>query len=706
MPYQGTVVGSPTFGAGKFSNGVSGLSDTVYLTLPAALFETYCTGLQTWTVECWLKTTSASGTKVALAFGASGQGPWLGVVSGVFKFNTGPGSGGFASANVGSASINDGNWHHCAVVMTAGTSVQVFVDGVAAGSATGTAPTLASTVPYLGRYSSTTFAWPGEIDEVAVWGYAKYPGSTGFTPPASAYAGTEAGLVAVYHLEANGLDSARGTAFAVGTPTYNAGKFSNALAGSDSDYVRLDPRPFNLNLTATGDWTLECWLKTSNATGTKVALAFGPYGAGPWIGAAAGVFKFHTGSGSGGFAAATVGTANIADGNWHHCAVVMTGGASVQVFVDGVAAGSATGTFAAVTLSNPYLGRYFQSGFSWIGDIDELAFFNHAKYPGSTSFTPPSAAYGPTEDNVSVLHHLDSNANHGLLYDRIDARGLTSSASLMALVPNSLSAVPYNAANPTHVVIFIHAAGGDRQQPLDFRAINVVTDLLNAGYLVFCTDSTARNWGNQTGIDDNEDLYNYAAANYNLDQTFLLSASMGGLVGLTGIAQDIWPNLAAWAGVYPVTNLADMYADATFTGQINTAYGITGSSPNTYAEKTSGYDPNLRSGADFAGVPMRMYASASDTTVDKTNNADAFRTLVLAHVPEVTVVVCSGDHGDLSHWQSSDLLTFYSDALADSTAPTLSSPTGTATGETTATLGITTDEANGTLYAVVTTSSL
>lgn len=41
---------------------------------------------------------------------------------------------------------------------------------------------------------------------------------------------------------------------------------------------------------------------------------------------------------------------------------------------------------------------------------------------------------------------------------------------------------------------------------------------------------------------------------------------------------------------------------------------------------------------------------------------------------------------------------------ADVTAPTLSSPVGTATGTTTATVGATTDEGNGTMYAVVTVS--
>ncbi len=42
---------------------------------------------------------------------------------------------------------------------------------------------------------------------------------------------------------------------------------------------------------------------------------------------------------------------------------------------------------------------------------------------------------------------------------------------------------------------------------------------------------------------------------------------------------------------------------------------------------------------------------------------------------------------------------------ADTTAPILSSPTGTATGTTTATIGATTDEGNGTLYGYVSTSA-
>jgi hypothetical protein len=44
-------------------------------------------------------------------------------------------------------------------------------------------------------------------------------------------------------------------------------------------------------------------------------------------------------------------------------------------------------------------------------------------------------------------------------------------------------------------------------------------------------------------------------------------------------------------------------------------------------------------------------------------------------------------------------------APSDTTAPILTLPTGVKTGQTTATLGVTTNEGNGTLYVVSTTSS-
>ena len=54
---------------------------------------------------------------------------------------------------------------------------------------------------------------------------------------------------------------------------------------------------------------------------------------------------------------------------------------------------------------------------------------------------------------------------------------------------------------------------------------------------------------------------------------------------------------------------------------------------------------------------------------------------------------------------SSAVLVVFKAASGDTTPPTLSAPVGSATSSTAATVGATTDEANGTLYAVITTSS-
>lgn len=63
-------------------------------------------------------------------------------------------------------------------------------------------------------------------------------------------------------------------------------------------------------------------------------------------------------------------------------------------------------------------------------------------------------------------------------------------------------------------------------------------------------------------------------------------------------------------------------------------------------------------------------------------------------------------YADADAFVSNKSITSYTNySVGDTTAPTLTSPTGSPTSTTTATVGVTTDEANGTLYSVVTTSA-
>ena len=87
--------------------------------------------------------------------------------------------------------------------VTGGTTVTLWVDGFLA--ATNTTATYAGNIGDvdIGDFpSGRSNYWRGSIDEVAIWNGARY--QTTFTPPTAPYTGTEAGLRALYHLDADG----------------------------------------------------------------------------------------------------------------------------------------------------------------------------------------------------------------------------------------------------------------------------------------------------------------------------------------------------------------------------------------------------------------------------------------------------------------------------------------------------------------------
>lgn len=180
-----------------------------------------------------------------------------------------------------------------------------------------------------------------------------------------------------------------------------------------------------------------------------------------------------------------------------------------------------------------------------------------------------------------------------------------------------------------------------------FRAI------ADAGYVVAACNAHLNNWGNSAALADYVELFAYLRVCYNVSKVVFIGQSMGGLSSLlTAAAHSIL--VAGWAGIYPVCSLSTAYADPSFTASINTAYSISGD----YAAKTAGHDPLLLDGSMFTGLRMRFYASASDTSVPAGTHSTPMAALVEDYATENDVVACSGNHGDPSHFQSSDLLSF------------------------------------------------
>jgi lysophospholipase L1-like esterase len=233
QPHNGTLVGSPTFATGKFSQALASTSDSNYVSLPSGVFP--FTASSSWTIEAWLKTT-ATAVGVAICGGESAGGSyinniWLGInSSGHFVSSLGNFTGTSGQILDSGTAINDGNWHHVAVVMTSGTSETMFVDGTKSATVTsGSFVALPATGGDVGTYIVLSgYPWAGAIDEVAVWSTNKY--TANFTPPSSPYVGTETNLTELYHLDGTANDSKAGPTFSVSPSSVTQGTNGNAIA--------------------------------------------------------------------------------------------------------------------------------------------------------------------------------------------------------------------------------------------------------------------------------------------------------------------------------------------------------------------------------------------------------------------------------------------------------------------------------------------
>jgi len=181
---------TPKFGTGAINGG--------YATIPGGTIAGY-----PFTLECWVKA-SAAPSALKVIMGQAHCAYLSMTTAGLVQAVVGSGT---VQTLATSASVADGNWHHIAVSVTSTGITGAFLDGVSFGSST-TAPTCSFTVSTgqgqlaVGNYGSSIttgfqFAAVGyEVDEAAVWSTNKY--TANFTPPASAYIGTESGLIAVF----------------------------------------------------------------------------------------------------------------------------------------------------------------------------------------------------------------------------------------------------------------------------------------------------------------------------------------------------------------------------------------------------------------------------------------------------------------------------------------------------------------------------
>lgn len=146
------------------------------------------------TEECWMKTSSASGTLANIPIGLYVSSTFAG-----FR----PADGSFQTSTT---VANDNVWHLYSLVFS-NNLFTLYFDG----NSIKTYSFNANSQQWgnQGTTSIPVSGYSGAVAECSMWNIAKY--STNFTPPVAPYVGNEAGLVALYHLNGN-LNGIRGSA--------------------------------------------------------------------------------------------------------------------------------------------------------------------------------------------------------------------------------------------------------------------------------------------------------------------------------------------------------------------------------------------------------------------------------------------------------------------------------------------------------------
>lgn len=668
MSFNGTNVGSPSYAstaqsfsntnnAANFGNCVSLSGSGQRIDLPNGALA-FAAGTN-WCLRGRVRTTSASGTYIAVSWGrtnSTADGMWVGVINGVFKVA-------INATVIGTISVADGAWHDFEVNHIAGTGTILWIDGapsagtaVTYGGCTNDANARACIGALFPNSASAAYYWPGQIDEVAIFDANLHTdGAASFTPPSSPYAGNESNMRALYHL-ADATDS-----YAPATPPTTA-----TLTGPTSGNTGVASSNFTVTLDhpATADVTI-------TPAGTVGSVTFSPAAPVITVGNTSVTFAAtpaidgtHVISITNDRSLTNVNAINYATTTAAATAVTMSGPSSGTVniastnFTTG-ANGTITGT-VRVTPSDGGGGGTFIPSYVDISSGTPTATFTY-----TAASTGGKTISVTNNGGLSNPSNITFTAAALTTYTRVDSVGPRTGRAVMALVPNAYSSNPYSADTPTGVVIYCSGAGEDQQALLtDSLKTACRNALIDAGYILVAIAAGSQNWGNDTAIEAYADLDRWVRTNYNVANVVLWGQSMGGLSALGAAAQNKVRGVVGLLLTYPVCSLADLYSRGTYTGNINTAYSITGIGLSTYANMTYGSDPLAMNPIAFRGVPVRVYASNGDTVVPKSTNADALETLIASSSRSFTMVACSGNHGDASHFVASEYVAFVAACLA------------------------------------------
>ena len=159
---HGEIVGSPTSVSGKIGNALEFVDDNAdYIDIPHASNLDLTSG--NYTIEIILNLSSGSG----YALGKDDQSDGYGI------YSSGSTTYGIITGDFGpSGSTSANNWHHVVVTYdnTGDDTMETWTDNVSGGTTSPNNPADSNSGIRIGRsYTSTSFAWGGQIDEIIIY---------------------------------------------------------------------------------------------------------------------------------------------------------------------------------------------------------------------------------------------------------------------------------------------------------------------------------------------------------------------------------------------------------------------------------------------------------------------------------------------------------------------------------------------------------
>lgn len=223
--------------------------------------------------------------------------------------------------------------------------------------------------------------------------------------------------------------------------------------------------------------------------------------------------------------------------------------------------------------------------------------------------------------------------------------------------PNGLAILP-RSLTKNRLVLICHGSGVTQSSGGDVSGLQRM--LLNQGwYVARHLAFSSTNWGNPQSVASYNDMIDYMKATYDISTVMILAGSMGNMCAAQLVKNRT--DITHWFGMEPALNLANVYPLGLFNSAINTAYGITGVSPNTYAEKTVNSDPCRYASNSYKNkAKIYLLSSPDDTVITTPDNAQAFYNRYNVTGANITWDnTATGQHGDASHYDQTKILNFF-----------------------------------------------